>query len=1008
MSFIAQKIQITCEELKRLSVCQLQPLEGVEYVPCTYKTGNTPPASGWIPYVPGTVLSGRDAHFWMRVNFTAPPAAPRKSHFILCTTGREGQWDGTNPQGLIYLNGEAAQAVDTHHTEIYLESGKNYVLHNYFYLSLLDVPVAVDMVMCERDTRLEQLYYDMQVALDCCMLLPENSNDRIAMMDVLEQTANRIDFRSPYSEQFYASILEAQEYLSQELYETLCTPEGKPIVSCIGHTHIDVEWLWARAQTREKMQRSFATAHKLMELYPEYKFMLSQPELYRYLKEESPAQYEQLRQLVNQGRWEPEGAMWVESDCNLISGESFVRQILQGKQFFQKEFGIDCKILFLPDVFGYSAAMPQILKKSGIRHFVTSKISWNETNMLPVDCFLWQGIDGTEIFTNFITAQDYSGERCQTGTTYVGHLTPSEIKGAWNRFQQKAYTNRAMSTYGYGDGGGGPTRKMLEYQRRLATGLPGMPVTRMSTLNDHLDKTREEFDAACIRTGRTPKWVGELYLEYHRGTYTSMAKNKRGNRKSEFGLQLAEALSYQDLLLGGSYDTQGLYHHWNLVLHNQFHDIIPGSSIKEVYDGTDADYAQIKEYCQFLTQQKLQSLAKKVDTDGVLVYNPLGFPRKDAVILNAQHVELPEEVPAFGWKVFPILSTACSVHTEGLTAENQYYVLTLDPAGAIASLYDKHACREVFLPGMPGNQLQIFEDYPRAYDNWEISDYYKAKMWSLEDAAQITPITDGSRAGFRVVKTYFNSQITQNIWLYSQGRRIDFETEIDWHEHHQILKAAFPMNVHATQATYEIQFGHVTRPTHENTSWDKAKFEVYGHKWADISEHGYGVSLLNDCKYGFNAEGSTLKLTMLKCGTYPNPEADQGLHRFTYSLLPHQGDFREAGVIQESYSLNQPLIATQAIDGSGVLPGCAGLVSCDQENIVLTNIKKAEQDDGMILRLYEAFDRRSSFKLTVQQGFRKAYLCDLMENVLQELPMIDNTISLTASNFEILTVKFTQ
>ena len=984
----------------------LGDVEDVSYVPAPYKQGNTPPEEGWLPYAPGTILRGIDAHFWLRAELTTPQAEDFKEYFILCTTGKEGLWDGTNPQGLIYLNGEMVQGLDTNHTEIYLQAGTHYLLHNYFYLSMLDVPVPVRMQLCERETRLECLYYDMQVAVDCCKLLPQSSDARISMLDALEQTANLIDFRQPYSEAFFRSVEQAQAYISEMLYDRLCTPQGKPTVSCIGHTHIDVEWLWARAQTREKIQRSFATAKTLMDQFPEYRFMLSQPELYRYLKEEAPEKYGQLKQLVQEGRWEPEGAMWVESDCNLISGESFVRQILQGKAFFKKEFDVDCKILFLPDVFGYSAAMPQILQKSGIRHFVTSKISWNDTNTLPVDCFLWQGIDGTEIFTNFITAQNYTGEKAENGTTYVGHLTPSEIKGAWNRFQQKEYTRRAMSTYGYGDGGGGPTRQMLQTQRRLAKGMPGMPVTRLTSLREHLDQTREEFDAACAHTGRTPKWVGELYLEYHRGTYTSQAKNKRGNRKSEFGLQTAEVISVQDLLAGGSYDAKGLWDHWNMVLHNQFHAIIPGSSIKEVYEGTDVDYAQINDYCRNVIGDKLQALASRVDAaSGTLVYNPTGFARRGEVCINGVTTELEQEVPAFGWSVVPSTAPACHVTLDGLTAENRHYVLKLDESGAIAELYDKKADRSVFLPGTMGNRLEVFEDFPREYDNWELSDFYKSKKWVLDTPAQITPVTDGSRAGFRICRQYLNSQICQTLWLYSEGRRIDFETELDWHERHQVLKAAFPMDVHATEATYEIQFGHVRRPTHENTSWDKAKFEVYGHKWADISENGYGVSLLNDCKYGYNAEGSTLKLTLLKCGTYPDPDADQGRHLFTYSLLPHEGDFRQGGVIQESFCLNQPMLSCPVCQGSGAVPARSGLIHCDAPNILLTNAKKAEADDGVIVRMYETFDRRTNFTLTVQPGFREAYLCDLMENALQPLPIRDGQICMHAGNFEILTVK---
>ena len=1007
MSAVHTKIKMLCEELQKLSshkICDL----ALEYVKADgYKKNNTPPAEGWEVFPAGARVQGRDDHYWFRATLRTPEAKPGTSYFVKYTTGFEGQWDATNPQGLIYANGEMLQGCDTNHTEVYLESDKEYVLHNYFYIGLTEALVPLDAALYVLDEKTEQLYYDLRVALDSCMLQDSNTDTYVAIMAVLEQTANLIDMRDPGSEAYYASVEAATAYIRDELYTKLCSVEGKPIVSSLGHTHIDVEWLWARDQTREKIQRSFATASALMKKYPEYIFMLSQPELYRYLKEEAPEKYEELKQLVKEGRWEPEGSMWVESDCNLISGESFVRQILQGKKFFKEEFGVDCKVLFLPDVFGYSAAMPQILTKSGIRHFVTSKISWNDTNTMPVDCFLWQGIDGTEIFTNFITTQTYQGPAPTRGTTYVGHMTPAEVKGTWNKFLQKEYTKHALTTYGFGDGGGGPTKKMLETQRRLAKGLPGMPVTKTCTLLEHLDATRAEFDAGCAKTKRTPKWVGELYLEYHRGTYTSIAKNKRNNRKSEQMLQMTEALSYADLLSGGSYDAEGIYHRWNKVLHNQFHDIIPGSSILEVYQGTDKDYAEIADYCGRMIGGKLQTLAQQVSADsGVLVYNALGFDRTGSVLVNGKTVELEEAIPAFGWKVISGCLDSADVTVDGLTAENAYYKLTMDKSGAIAELLDKRANRQVFQKGCRGNVIQAFEDFPAAYDNWEISDYYKEKMWVLDEDAVIEPIFDGSRAGFKVSKSYMHSRIVQYIWLYSKDARINVENEIDWHEHHQILKAAFPLDVHANSATYEIQFGHVQRPTHENTSWDKAKFEVYGHKWVDLSEDGYGVSLLNDCKYGFNTEGSTLKLTMLKCGTYPNPEADQGMHRFTYSLLPHVGSFKEAGVIRAAYDLNQPLVAVPVSAHKGNLPASFSLVSCAQENIVIETVKKAEADDGMIVRLYDAFDRRSTAQITVADGFREAYLCDLIENELQKLELTGNQLQLPVSNFEIVTLKF--
>lgn len=1007
MSFLEERIQKNCEQLWLTAHQKLCDINQVEYLESNgYKQNNTIPTDGWKPFPVGGRVHGRDVHFWFRCHVHTPPEKAHTTYYVKYITGFEGEWDSTNPQGLVYANGKMVQGCDTNHTDVYLEADTDYTLHNYFYVGLTEEWIPLETSLYALDERSEQLYYDMKVALDSAKLLHPNSVEYISIMTALEQTANLLDFRDPGSNSYYESLEAAIAYIGDALYTKLCTTKGKPVVSCIGHTHIDVEWLWDRKQTREKIQRSFSTAATLMKRYPEYLFMLSQPELYRYLKEEAPEKYEELKQLVKEGRWEPEGSMYVEADCNLISGESLVRQILQGKKFFKDEFGVDCKVLFLPDVFGYSAAMPQILAKSGIRHFVTSKISWNETNTMPVDCFMWQGIDGTEIFTNFITAQDYTGPDAARGTTYVGHMTPSEVKGTWNKFLQKEYANRALHTYGHGDGGGGPTKAMLEMQRRLAKGLPGMPVTKPETLIHHLDQLREEFDAGCVKTRRTPKWVGELYLEYHRGTYTSIAKNKRNNRKSELMLQMAETLSYTDLLQGGKYDAQGLYGNWTKVLHNQFHDIIPGSSIKEVYDGTDVDYAEIGQFCTDVISDKLNAIASRVEAaSGSLVYNPLGFARKGIVKLGGKTVELDREIPAFGWSVVDSALSDGSVTVNGLTAENKHYRLELDPSGRISSLYDKVASRFVLKAGTFGNELQVFEDFPRDYDNWEISDYYKQKMWVLDEDAVIEPVIDGTRSGFKVIKSYMHSTITQYIWLYSESRRIDFETEIDWHEHHQILKAAFPLDVLTHTATYDIQFGHVTRPTHENTSWDKAKFEVYGHKWVDISEPGYGISLLNDCKYGYNTDGSTLKLTMLKCGTYPNPEADQGLHVFTYSLIPHTGDFRSAGIIQEAYALNQPLVAVQAC-GNGTLPNTFSLVSCDQPGTIIETVKKAEADDGMIVRMYEAFGGHCTANITVTPGFSKAFLCDLMENELQELPMVDNRVTLPMSNFEITTLKY--
>lgn len=999
-----------CKDLEKQAWQTYGMLTGLEYTPCGYKQDNTPPTEGWKPL---ERLVGKDQHFWVRTKFTTPAAKESCRVLLKLYTDIKRGWDAANPQGILYLNGKMVQGVDIYHTEAFLEPDTDYQLHLYLYSGYENLSFDLLLELGYLDMDVEGLYYDIQTPLEAMQVLNGNTSEYKQIYAALTQAADLLDLRRVHSRQYKDSVLAARRFLEEEFFQKVCTLDRKPTVHCIGHTHIDVEWKWARNQTREKMQRSFSTAKALMDDYPEYRFTLTQPELYRYLKEEAPEKYEELKALVAQGRWEPEGAMWVECDCNVTGGESFIRQILQGKKFFREEFGAENKILFLPDVFGYSAALPQILKKSGLDYFVTSKISWNDTNTMPYDTFYWQGIDGSDILTYFITTGDaVKNHEMRRMGTYVGLHHPTQILGTWDRYKQKEYNTHTITTFGYGDGGGGPSRRMLEMQRRMDRGLPGIPVTKSDFLLPFLQTVEAEFTENCKKLKKTPRWVGELYLEFHRGTYTSVAKNKKGNRKSELALQKTEALSYTDLLHGGSYDAQGIYHAWRKVLHNQFHDILPGSSIKEVYDGTDVDYARISAFCADTVSQKLAALAGKVQTKGgLLVYNPLGFARGGHICLDGKTVALKQAIPGFGWAVVDAFDAENCVAVNGLTAENAHYRMTLDEAGRIVSLFDKDAGREVFLAGQKGNELQVFDDRPFNYDVWEMSEYYKSNMYVLDSPATITPISDGCRSGFRVERQYYDSRICQNIWLYSDSRRIDFDTDIDWHEKDQILKTAFPLDIFTDKATYEIQFGHVSRPTHSNTSWEQAKFEVCAHKWADLSENGYGVSLLNDCKYGFSTEGSTLKLTMLKCSAHPDPNpgrdyADQGKHTFSYALLPHIGTIYEAEVVREAYGFNQPLEVLPVAAQEGVLPECYSLVSCDTPNVILETVKKAEDSEDMIVRLYEAHCSRGKATVQVAEGFREAWLCDMMENELEKLDFANNCVTIPVKHFEIVTLKF--
>ncbi len=994
------------EQLDALRYTELRELDMLEYRKADgYKHGHEAPKEGYSPLTPVTPLQGYDEHFWIRGSFATPKAKAGTEYIIKLTTNRDDTNDATNPQSIIYLNGKMTQGADINHREIFLEADTSYDFVDYFYIGTIEDTVYFDARLMSLDTRVEKLYYDVKVPYDAYLTMDPASVEATSIIEALSETVRLLDLRAPYSEGFYAALDRAQDYITREFYEKQCTPTGKPTVVCIGHTHIDVEWLWTRYQTREKIQRSFATAKALMDRYPEYNFMLSQPELYRYLKEEAPEKYEELKQLVKEGRWEPEGSMYLEADCNVTSGESFVRQILQGKKFFRDEFGVENTILFLPDVFGYSAALPQILKKCGITHFVTQKIGWNDTNTLPYDRFVWQGIDGSEIFTTFYTTQNHDHKRWRE-STYVGMLSPSQVKGSWNRLQQKTYTDTVFTTFGFGDGGGGPTKEMLETQRRLAHGIPAMPVTKMGLLRPYLDEEKARFEEHAKRTGRTPKWVGELYLEFHRGTYTSIGKNKRANRKAEFGLETLEALSAGASLFGGKYEAKAIYDNWTRVLHNQFHDIIPGSSIKPVYDITDVDYREISEFYTEGAKSQLEFLAKGTKKSGTLVYNPLGFARKAPVVIDGTCYEPDEEIPPYGWRVIDGARAESGVKLNGLTAENDYYKMTLTESGRISSLYDKRAGREVFLAGEEGNAIAAFADYPYTCDNWEIRDYYKETRYDINDKAEIKPIVCGTRAGFEVTRKYFGSTLTQRIWLYTSTPRIDFDNDIDWHEHHQVLKVFFPFDVHSTKATYDVQFGHVERATNRNTSWQQAQFEVYAHKWVDVAEHGYGVALLNDCKYGHSIEGSTLALTLLKCGTNPNTEADIGRHIITYSLMPHTGDFREAGVIREAFSLNVPLMAEKASGKGAGVPDEFSLVGSDNENVFFTAVKQAEDGTGLVARFYDGFDEKSRVTINVAKDYTRAFVCDMLENEERELPVNNGAVTLDVSNFEIVTLKF--
>ena len=1000
-------IMQTIKVLEELIPSSGVKVENAEYFNCPYKKGEILPydSAEFRPY-DGVLPLGKDSHAWLRFSLKAEDRGENLKPYLRVNTANIGAWDALNPQCMLYIDGELKCGLDINHREFPIKAGKNHEVYIYIYSGMNDIaslPFSAELIY--KDEAAKKLYYDMKVPFDAACVFPEHYEESVIILKYLEAAADMIDFREPGSEKYYSSLKKAEDFLENEFYSKVCGRENTLCdgVFCIGHTHIDVAWLWTYAQTKEKAQRSFSTVLSLMERYPEYKFMSSQPQLYEYLKEESPKTYERVKKAVAEGRWEPEGAMWVEADCNLISGESMIRQILFGKRFFREEFGKESEILWLPDVFGYSAMMPQILKKTGVSAFVTSKISWNDTNMMPHDTFLWQGIDGTEIFSYFLTAQDSHLNNPVRYTTYVGNITPRQVLGTWERYQDKAYNASVALTFGYGDGGGGPTEEMLEAQRRTARKIPGIPKTVPAHPSEFIKTAKENFEKNIKLLPETPRWVGELYLENHRGTYTNAAKNKKFNRKSELLLGRAEALTAFGMLMGREYPEKELRSLWHDVLLNQFHDVVPGSSIKEVYDDTDKMYERILSDGERLFDGALSKMAENITTKkGFLVYNPNSFAASGRVNAGGEEIFV-RDVPAFGWKNVIPEKKECSVKTGGLTAENEFFRLELSENGAITSLYDKRNARETVKKDSGGIRYVLCEDRPFNHDAWNIERYSAYKTYEAEGKAEISTFSDGASKGFTVKTVIGKAEITEKIRLYDETDRVDFNVHVLWNEDHYLLRKVFPFDVKTDKLNCDIGMGYVERTGHDNTSWDEAKFETVMHKWADVSEPGFGVSVINDSKYGVGSRGGEIAVSILKAASYPNPESDRGEHTFGLSVYPHGGRFTESRLFFHAYEFNNPLIAKECGDNEGSLPGEFSLLGA--RGAIIDTVKKAEDSDDIIIRLYEPEGKRTKAKIDFGFDFKEAYFTDISENEEKKAEVISGTIETELSPFEIVTLK---
>ncbi len=993
---------------------KLEKITDVQFAPSEYKSAEErPDPASFVPFDTenGRWGLGYDKHAWFRFSVEIPVASENEEYLLRVYTDRGTTgWNSNNPQFIAYVDDRIAQGLDTFHHELFFrEAGKHEVLL-YAYTGAQPCSPTLELELCRRDLLVEKLYWDIKIPLDTMELVDKHGYEYANILKHLHRAVSLLDLYELPSEAFTASVKEAGDYMDREFYGKFCSParEGEPVVVGIGHTHIDCAWYWTLKQTREKVQRSFSTVATLMEKYPEYRFMSSQALLYQNLKEEEPQLYERIKQLIREGKWECEGAMWVEADCNLTSGESLVRQVLYGKRFFKQEFGVENRVLWLPDVFGYSAALPQILKKSGVEWFVTSKISWNDTNKMPYDTFLWKGIDGTGINTYFLTAQTKRlGEEPRCNTTYVAHNTAAMMAGTYERYQQKELNNETLITYGYGDGGGGPTREEFEMARRLSHGIPGLPTFKHDFAGNFLSRLEKKIE----NNPRLPIWQGELYLEFHRGTYTSHVDNKKNNRRSEFLYLNTELLcSMQKLFFGSKFPKEELHRGWELILTNQFHDIIPGSSIKEVYEQCERDYATIRELAAPQMDAAKTAIAAQIDKKhSYVVFNPNPTVGNGTVRLGDLCAYV-ENVPAKGYLATNALKTDNQIKLSKTECENRFFKLVFDEHMNLTSIYDKRNRREVLRTGAIGNELRVYADHPDTYDAWEWVDYTLESHRVISDVQSVEELQDGARAGLRILRRHGGSTVAQTVWLYDDIDRIDFDVDADWHESHQALKVAFDVNVNASRATYDVQYGSVERPTHKNTSWDKAKYEVCGQKFADFSEGGYGVTLLNDCKYGHDIHGTTMMLSLLRSPSYPNGvggPVDQGRMTCTYSIYPHKGAADLPTVYNHAYALNNPMTVLEATGSADTLPTSFAMTSANCENVLCETVKEAEDSTAHIFRYYECSN--TSTHATLQFGFdvESAVLCNMSEEPIRVLDVKNNSVELDFGAFEIHTLAVT-
>lgn len=977
------------------------------------------PTKGWEAIESGEAWGGRWMNMWLRFSFKVPAEAAGKPLYMYPDmTYREGLLfiDGT-PLGIFAKEEHAYQRITSG-----AEEGTRFEIATEFYAGHPCIgekayyPYGVKddqgtymqtytgVSVCTIDEKLWKFSTDVRMMIQMAKKLPRDNSLGAKAYAALEEIYELIAVHPAYyDDERWRSVLDTCVDIVEKFRKdnTIDTPtETRGVIGLIGHSHMDSAWLWPYTETIRKCARTYANAMHLMEVWPEYKFIQSSALHSEWMKEYYPAIFEEMKKRVAEGRYEPNGGVYVECDCNITSGETMIRQFLKGQMFTRENFNYTADIFWLPDTFGYSAAIPQIMKGCCVKYFNTTKIGWNDLNQFPLDTFLWRGIDGSEVLTHFNCTH--------------GHPDAESVINIARDIKHPEISNKKFYAYGYGDGGGGPFPEMIE-EARFIKDLDGMPETKYCTASEFMNNVE--------KTARNlPVYTGELYLELHRGTLTQMHDIKRNNRKAELAMRDTE---FFNVVSGEKKDPEA-DRKLKTLLKNQFHDILPGSSINEVYDDSRREMSGVIGEYKELTKKYAGKLVK--ETDGRLtVFNTLSFERNDDILLenvrggakgakNQKYTDVTGKkitavggvnIPAFAAKTLELTEgygRGKSAFTyDGKNLETPFACVVFDDNGAIASFIDKKSGRQLRKEnGEPLNTFWFGEDVPINWDNWDIDADTFLKLKPEMRLMKRELVSEGSVQ--LVIRSEYAigaySKLKQDMIFHANSAQVDFHTIIDWDEKHALLKAGFDVDILANTVKNEIQYGHIERPTTRNNSLEDAKYEICNHKWTDISESRFGVAILNDCKYGISVENGNLRLSLHRGGMHPDTTNDKGHHEVTYSLLPHEGTLTSENVIRPAYMLNVPAVAEE-----GEAKNAKSFLEISAPNVICEAVKPAENEaKAFVVRLYECERNRTCASVKFAKKIKKAYVTNMLEDIIEELPVENNALKLDFRPFEIKTV----